>query len=209
MKAIDRVLEIYRSAYSSFPAQVKINDKGEPWLAISKALPWMCDNLVASKPWYSGFFEFRKQNDFLERKGLVTMTQYLSDDERVLFDAVQGAFSTYLYGQYIQATKQGRKPDYGQVTDKVIYRLQRPSTQQEFATALVDFLSQFRNKAMRSAGPQIYSWIHREANWRSARDLALLAVATYTSKKGDALEGEDISIESTPDVEDTDLDLLA
>jgi CRISPR-associated protein Cas8a1/Csx13 len=209
VKAIDRVLKIYQSAYSSFPAQVKISDKGDPWLAISKALPWICDNLVVGKPWFSGFFEFRKQNDFLERKGLITMTEYLSENEQVLFDAVQGAFSAYLRGQHVQATKQGRKIDYGQVTDKVVYRLQRPSTQQEFATALVDFLSQFRSKAMRAAGPQIYAWIHREANWRSARDLALLAVATYTSKKGDALDGAEISIESTPDAEDTDLDLLA
>jgi CRISPR-associated protein Cas8a1/Csx13 len=209
VKVIDRVLKIYQSAYLSFPMQVKTTDKGEPWLAISKTLPWICDNLVANKPWYSEFFEFRKQNDFLERKGLVTMTEYLNENEKVLFDAVQGAFSAYLRGQHVEATRQGRKIDYGQVTDKVVYRLQRPSTQQEFATALVDFLSQFRSKAMRAAGPQIYSWIHREANWRSARDLALLAVATYTSKKGDALDGADISIESTPDAEDTDLDLLA
>jgi hypothetical protein len=34
-------------------------------------------------------------------------------------------------------------------------------------------------------------------------------VATYTSKKGDALDGADISIESTPDAEDADLDLMA
>ena len=50
--------------------------------------------------------------------------------------------------------KQGRPLDYGQVTDKVIYRFQRPSTQQEFATALVDFLSQYRSKAAKGAGPQ-------------------------------------------------------
>jgi len=87
------------------------------------------------------------------------------------------------------------------VTDKVIYRLQRPSTQREFATALVDFLSQFRSKAARAAGPQIFWWIHQESNWRKARDLALLAIATYTSKKGDALDGQEVAIESSVDSE--------
>lgn len=101
-------------------------------------------------------------------------------------------------GQHIQAQKQGRNLDYGQVTDKVIYRLQRPSTQQEFATALVDFLSQFRSKAARGVGSQIYSWIHREANWKQARDLVLLAVATYQSKKGDAFDGADVAKELMP-----------
>ncbi len=193
----DAVLELYDIARQLFPAQIKQTDKGESWLAISKILPWVCDNLVAAKPWYQGFFEFRKRNGVYERKGLVKMTEYLNAEEQVLFDAVQGAFSKYLSGQIQQAQKQGRKLDYGQVTDKVIYRMQRPSTQQEFATALVDFLSQFRSKAGRAVGPQLYHWIHRESNWRQARDLTLLAIATYTSKKDDALEGADVSIESS------------
>jgi hypothetical protein len=91
--------------------------------------------------------------------------------------------------------------DYGQVTDKVIYRFQRPSTQQEFATALVDFLSQFRSKAARDKGPQIFHWVHREENWRRARDLVLLAIATYTSKKGDDLDGVEVPIESSAEPE--------
>lgn len=179
----EEVLELYQSAYYLFPSQVKTTDKGEAWLAVSKALPWIANNLIVNKPWYAEFFEFRKGNQLYERKGLVTMTQdHLNAEERILFDAVQGSFRTYLRGQRQQATKQGRPLDYGQVTDKVIYRLQRPSTQQEFATALVDFLSQHRSKALKAVGPEIYRWIYREVNWRQARDLALLAIATYQGK---------------------------
>ena len=197
----DRDLELYDAAVQLFPAKVKQTDKGETWLAISKVLPWICDNLVAGKVWYAGFFEFRKRNDIYERKGLVKMTQVLAEKENVLFDTVQGAFSAYLRGQHVQASKQGRKLDYGQVTDKVIYRMQRPSTQQEFATALVDFLSQFRSKASRGVGLEVYQWLHGD-NWRQARDLTLLAIATYTSKKGDALDGKDVPIESSDEEEE-------
>ena len=197
----DEILELYNAAIQFFPSKVKQTDKGESWLAISKVLPWICDNLVAEKAWYAGFFEFRKQNDLYEREGLVKMTDVLADKDKTLFDTVQGAFSAYLRGQIVQAQKQGRKLDYGRVTDKVIYRMQRPSTQQEFATALVDFLSQFRSKASRGVGLEVYHWLHGE-NWRQARDLTLLAIATYTSKKGDALDGEDVPIESSPDTED-------
>jgi CRISPR-associated protein Cas8a1/Csx13 len=198
VQASEQVLALYQSAYALFPSQVKTTDKGENWLAISKLLPWICDNLVTAKVWYAGFFEFRKRNDLYERKGLIKMTEHLNADEQVLFDAVQGAFSAYLRGQILQAQKQGRKLDYGQVTDKVIYRLQRPSTQQEFATALVDFLS---SKAARGTGSQIYAWLHREATWRQARDLVLLAIATYQSKKGDALDGVEVPIESSADTD--------
>jgi len=197
----DEILELYDIAEQLFPAKVRVTDKGESWLAISKVLPWISENLVTGKRWYIGFYEFRKRYGMYERQGLVKMTNHLTEDEQILFDAVQGAFSAYLRGQFLQAQKQGRPLDYGQVTDKVIYRLQRPSTQQEFATALVNFLSRFRSKAARSAGAQIYAWIHREGNWRQARDLVLLAIATYTSKKGDALDGTEVPIESNPEAE--------
>jgi CRISPR-associated protein Cas8a1/Csx13 len=197
----DQVLELYNTALQLFPTRVKQTDKGDTWLAISKVLPWFCDNLVAQKVWYAGFFEFQKRNELYERGGLVKMTNTLTDKEKTLFDTVQGAFSAFLRGQIVQAQKQGRKLDYGQVTDKVIYRMQRPSTQQEFATALVDFLSQFRSKASRGVGLEVYQWLHGE-NWRQARDLTLLAIATYTSKKGDALDGQEIPIESSPESEE-------
>jgi len=200
----DQVLELYEIASRLLPPRVKLKQDGEgTWLAESKVLAWISDNLIANKVWYSGFFEFRKANPIYpeDRRGLVVMTEHLNADEKVLFDAVQGAFSAFLRDQIQQAKKQGRPLDYGQVTDKVIYRLQRPSTQQEFATALVDFLSQFRSKAALAAGPQIFWWIHQESNWRKARDLALLAIATYTSKKGDALDGQEVAIESSVDSE--------
>jgi CRISPR-associated protein Cas8a1/Csx13 len=205
----DEILQLYEVARQVFPAKLKQTNQGETWLALSKVLPWICDNLVMAKPWYAGFFEFRKRNPLYERQGLVTMTDYLNPEEKILFDVVQGAFSKYLSGQIKQAQKQGRPLDYGQVTDKVIYRMQRPSTQQEFATALVDFLSQFRSSAARSHGAQIYHWVHREANWRQARDLVLLAIATYTSKKGDALDGAEAPIESSPQAEADDTELFS
>ena len=206
----DQILDIYQSAYYLFPSQVRTTEKGETWLATSKVLPWIASNLVADKSWYANFFEFRKANELYERKGLVKMTEHLTPDEKVLFDAVQGAFRIYLRGQGQQAQKQGRVLDYGQVTDKVIYRFQRPSTQQEFATALVDFLSQYRPKAAKGAGPQIFNWIHREANWKPARDLALLAISTYQSqnpKNGSDNPGTESSPANSADVEEEAFEL--
>jgi CRISPR-associated protein Cas8a1/Csx13 len=202
IEVTDEILQVYESATQFFPPQVKTNDKNEPWLAVSKTLPWICDNLIIDKPWYSGFYEFRKRNVLYERIGLVKMTtNYLNDRERILFDAVQGAFKKYRGKQIQQANNQGRPPDWEQITNKVIYRLQRPSTQQEFASALVDFLSQFRSKSASGMGAEIYTWIHGESQWKQARDLTLLAVATYQSKKGDAVDGEDVSLESSPEIE--------
>jgi hypothetical protein len=63
---------------------------------------------------------------------------------------------------------------------------------------------------MRAVGPQIYHWLHHdEANWRQARDLVLLAIATYTSKKGDALDGAEVPLESSSESEGYSDDLLA
>lgn len=178
----DDALNLYRIAYHNLKPRLRSKQGGERvWLAESKVLAWISDNLIANKVWYSGFFEFRKSNTIYpeDRRGLIVMAEYLNADEQILFDAVQGAFRKYRGQQIDQAKRQGRQPDWEQITNKVIYRLQRPSTQQEFATALVDFLSQFRSKAALSSGAQVFWWLHQESNWRKARDLALLAIATY------------------------------
>lgn len=188
VNADDKVLELFQIADQLFPPRVRQKPNGETWLAISKVLPWIAENLVAGRVWYAGFYEFRKANEIYERRGLVAMTQYLQPHEQVLFDAVKGAFSVYLSRQIEQITDKEKRrftnDEYRRVTDKVIYRFQRPNTQQEFATALVDFLSQFRSKALRAVGPQIYSWIH-SSEWRKARDLAMLAIATYQGRSQD------------------------
>ncbi|MBV5261846.1 type I-MYXAN CRISPR-associated Cas8a1/Cmx1 [Synechococcus moorigangaii CMS01] len=185
VQATNEILEIYQKAWGLFPSVVRKNDKGETWLAQSKVLPWIADNLINGDRWYQGFFEFQKSNDIYQRKGLINMTKIenaLTPQEQTFFDAIQGGFSTFLRGQIEQATKQGRQLDYSQVTKKVIYRFQRPSTQQEFASAVVDFLSQFRSKAARGSGSEIYLWLHHDRQWKKARDLALLAIATYEGK---------------------------
>lgn len=51
-------LELYYMASQLFPVKVRQTDKGESWLAISKILPWLCDNLVVGKSWYAGFLNF-------------------------------------------------------------------------------------------------------------------------------------------------------
>lgn len=188
VRATDEMLSLYESAYALFPAQVRKNDKGETWLALSKILPWIADNLIAKKVWYAGFYEFLKVNELYERMGLMKMTEYLNNDERTLFDAVQGAFQKHRSKQISEANRQGRKPDWEQITNKAVYPLQRPNTQKEFAKALVDFLSRNRSPALRDIGPQVYTWIHRGNNWQQARDLSLLAIVTYGKTKKDSEE---------------------
>lgn len=211
--ASDTVLEIYQSAVSIFPAKV-LTKEDKSWLSLSKVLPWIADNLISSRAWYSGFYEFTKKRAEheviqldgrkvkprlykFEHKGLIKMTEHLQPHEQTLFIAVQGAFRAFRHGQIKQAESQGRKPDWDQITNKVIYRLQRPSTQQEFATALVDFLSQFRSKDSRGVGREIYVWIHGP-EWRKARDLTMLAVATYQGKGKD---GTPEIVETLPEAE--------
>lgn len=143
--------------------------------------------MITGKSWYLGFYEFQKQNELYERKGLVDMSQspYFDALEQKFFDVVQGAYRTYLWKQREQALKQGRQPDYSQITSKVINLLQRPNTQQDFATAMVNFLSRNPNKSIQSVGAEIYQWLHKDNQWKQARDLALLAIASYTGKGKD------------------------
>lgn len=203
VQVTDEILSLYDSASQFFKPQIRKTDKGETWWAESKILPWICDNLISSKPWYFGFYDFYKRNKLYERKGLVSMSKYLDDLEQIFFDAVQGAFSSYLHKQILQAQKQGRQIDYPQVTDKVIHSLQRPNTEPDFAKTIVDFLSRHRSKSTQGVGAEIYQWLHKDNNWKQARDLALLAIASYTGKgkDGNSVIPESILDESNSQVD--------
>jgi len=55
VRASHQVLSVYQSAISLFPSKVKVTDKGVSWLDISKILPWIAENLVNGKTWYTKF----------------------------------------------------------------------------------------------------------------------------------------------------------
>jgi len=215
------ILELYQVALSLFPSKVRVGKDNNSWLALSEVLPWIAANLSANNPWYLSFYDFSKKKIeaktsgkekkirlyIYERMGLISMTKNnIQDNEKFLLDAVQGAFAGYLRKQFdFRKNKLGReltsqevREEFESITDKALYRLQRPTTQQEFATALVDFLSQFRSKAARGLGREIYAWIHGE-EWRKARDLTMLAIATYQGKKKDGVANSEEELVEVPD----------
>lgn len=197
-------LSIFRQAIQAFPVRVLAKKDGEGHYArASSVLAWIADNLIRGKPWYLGFMQFRKQQDQIyadDRRGLRSMTEtQLSNHEQILFQAVQGSFRNYLRIQGEEAKRQGRQNlDYAQVLKKVIYRLQKPATQQEFASAFVQFLSQYPSSQGKGYGLEIYQWLHSDRNrWRQAQDLALLAIITY---QGKSKEDPDIPDQALDDV---------
>jgi hypothetical protein len=120
------------------------------------------------------------------------MTKHLSQEEKLLFDSVSGAFGEFRRKQFKarkdQLKRELRKEEIWDVmsssADKAIYQLQRPNTQSDFARELVNFLSRHRGQAAIGNGLTIYEWLYKnEQSWRQTRDLALLAIATYQSEK--------------------------
>jgi len=140
------------------------------------------------------------------------MTQFLSESERLLFQSVHVAFGTFRVGQFKarsdqmggSLTKEQGWDVAKRSADTAIYRLQRPATQQEFAKALVDFLAQYRPSAAKGEGLEIYAWLHTGDNWRKARDLALLAIATYKKKTLEETGDPDLGVDEIEPEEDSE-----
>lgn len=221
IRVSEEILGLYQSALSLFPSKVRVGKDSNSWLTLSEVLPWIAANLSANNSWYLNFHDFAKRKSEIkangtekkirlyiyERVGLITMTENnIQGNEKILLDAVQGSFAGYLRKQFhFRKNKLGRdltaqevREEFESITEKALYRLQRPTTQQEFAKALVDFLSQFRSKAARGLGREIYAWIHGE-EWRKARDLTMLAIATYQSKKKDGDANSEEELVEIPD----------
>lgn len=64
----DQVLGLYEIASRLLPPRVKLRQDGNgTWLAESKVLAWISDNLIANKSWYNGFLSFAKQIQFIQK----------------------------------------------------------------------------------------------------------------------------------------------
>ncbi|WP_026097619.1 type I-MYXAN CRISPR-associated Cas8a1/Cmx1 [Baaleninema simplex] len=217
IRAKPEMLELYQTARAFFPSRVQVADTEtkRTWLATSKVLAWLAENLILGRPWYCGFFEFQKSENIYksDREGLIKMTDRLTEDEKVVFNAVKGAFSNLLREEILLTQDQGRTFDvesYAKTKKKAIYRLQRHNTKQQFSSALVDFLCRFQSGAATGKGIEIARWIHSDDNWRQARDLALLAIATYKKKSQDSSEKSefgDTASEAESDSEGLEMNL--
>ncbi len=205
----EAVLEQFDIALRCFPPSRRVKkDNGSGSWAKSYIRPLVAENLLERRPWYARFTRLMTAKDdslkspkpircFLkfERGGLHTMTQEITGDEKIIVRAVHEAMRCR-YGRIAAENAKNQAAMKKRMTRE--YERQRlafagAKTADALRYALADLWSRAgSNSVLRESWPHVLPLLSNE-KWQLARDLALLALASYQGKENiDLTEAEEI-----------------
>jgi CRISPR-associated protein Cas8a1/Csx13 len=170
----------------------------EPFWSDSVVRPLIAENLALGRPWYTGFTRlmtsmnpatdkpYRNQLSF-ERKGLHDMIadpkMWDHDGEKLVVQAVHEAMRMR-YGQIADENKgnpAGMKNRMERFRERLRLSLAGAKLEADVRFALMDLFSRgVNNSVLRDGWATILPVIRRD--WQLARDLGLLALASYAGK---------------------------
>lgn len=181
----------------------KTVEREEYFWADSMVRPVVAENLALGRPWYSGFarlmtaIESRKKlvRDKVERKGLKVMTERMPWDyegEAVLVRAVHTAIGNHL-GRIRHETDGNRplsratKNRWDRFKERLRLSLTGAKTSEQCRNALcVLFAGSAHNPDLTKKWREVLPLLLED--WQKARDLSLLALASYGGSAGQTVE---------------------
>nr|AHZ45661.1 putative CRISPR-associated protein [uncultured bacterium] len=194
----ERGLRLFEAALAVLPPRVRPRAEGEAhFWADSVARPLIADNLARGRRWYEGFHTLmtargggggplrHRLHD--ERGGLRAMTtdpDFLTDPERVLVRAVHEAIRNNL-GRIYDETDRGRpvspatRNRWKRFRERLRLSLVGARTADQCRNALCTLFGNAGTLKELQGGWQVLLPMLRDRGWPLARDLALLALASY------------------------------
>ncbi len=184
------------------PTTDKKTGKEGFWISPSVARGIVADNVAAGAPWYDGFADYMARESFktsllYERKGLSEMVeraQFDQEAERLLVQACHEAWRRRMGALAERARRENI--DFGRLVNRERERFRVSLSRCKNAATLRETLTDFWARA--GSIPELQThWQDMLSllgdQWRKARDLAMLALASYQPASGEeeqALETE-------------------
>jgi len=206
-----RVCKNYQICKAVLPDRVVVKAKAEEgsFIATSFAREMIAENLARGYSWYAGFAEQVNSNEQFkqlcyERGGLneMVMKTEMDDRERWFVQACHEAIR-FTYGRLSQKTQ-----DRGEFTnfDRENIRIRTGLTRCKNAESFREFITSFWARAGRIPTLQehwddLMDLVMDSKEWKKARDLALLALASY--------KGKERQEELQDELDEDDVDLIA
>jgi CRISPR-associated protein Cas8a1/Csx13 len=201
VEANSEVCENYQISCNWFSDRV-LPGKNGGFVASSFAREIIAENLAKNQPWYAGLSEKVNSNELFEkltyeRGGLYQMTQKAKYDERdQLFVQVCHEAIKFTYGQISKNTKPGedRGARFERATVKMRTGLSRCKSAESFREFITDFWSRAgRLPTLQNHWVELMEFVTNKKQWKKARDLALLALASYKKEEKEKEEEEEVS----------------
>jgi CRISPR-associated protein Cas8a1/Csx13 len=202
----ESVLDLYHDLMQRLPARIMMRSSaakehggGEGIFATTSALRgFIAENLAAGKRWFSGFatattsekkprfIHYYRAQDNLgalypdEREGLIAMLNYLEEAEAILVRSVHVALR-HRFGAIAAETDntQTKKNRWRSEWERRRLAFAGSKTAEQVRAALADLWSRGGQNQELKAGWEKVLPLLRPEHWQAARDLALVALASY------------------------------
>lgn len=208
VEASYRTCRNYRICREQMSEKIMVKNKAEEgsFIVTSFARELIAENLARNRDWYAGFGDWINSNERFqqltyERGGLYQMVVQAEMDprERWFVEACHEAIR-FTYGRLAERTKdRGELANFDRENVRIRTGLTRCKNAETFREFITDFWSRAgRLPTLQEHWDELMAFVMDPKQWRKARDLALVALASYKSK-----EKEDIPI-SSPELEDLD-----
>lgn len=217
LDVFDRISRTLPARLLAKPTSEDEESDGGYFVATSALRAFVTDNLAAGRPWFAGFatattggkkprfihyYRDRDNHGALypeEKKGLTIMNETLDDAEKALVTSVHTAIRQR-FGRIFQETEQlpaqTRKNRFAGERERWRLAFAGAKTHDQIRGALASLWSLAGpNQELRDSWQQIVPLL-RPKHWQAARDLALVALASYRSASPlENATSEDLSAE--------------
>jgi CRISPR-associated protein Cas8a1/Csx13 len=202
----DHQLNRYASAVASLGSRIFTNEEGVSHWIDSVVRPLVADNLALGRPWYQDFTRLMVANDGrgrpirdqlrFEQGGLQTMISdpnALTEAERILVCSMHQAIRNNL-GRIRQETdgsrplSQATKNRWKRFRERLRLALVGAKTSDQCRNAICTLFANAGVLKELKDGWQIVVPMLRDSRWMFARDLALLALASYARQDEDSTD---------------------
>ncbi len=202
----DHQLNRYARAVASLGSRILTNEEGESHWVDSVVRPLVADNLALGRPWYQDFTRLMATNDArgrpirdqlrFEQGGLHTMISdpnALTEPERVLVCSMHQAIRNNL-GRIRQETdgdrplSQATKNRWKRFRERLRLALVGAKTSDQCRNAICTLFASAGVLKELKDGWQVVVPMLRDSRWMFARDLALLAFASYARQEEESID---------------------
>lgn len=188
-------LSFFSFAFSALRNKFVVKEDESWYVQTSTARGLIAGNIAADRPWHTNFHTIMLSKKIaratrFDRRGLHEMieseeTIWPDSAEKLFVEAIHNALRNRYGALAARASAKGEKIPFDREFERIRTSLMRAKNSQTMRAELADlFVRGGINKSLQQNWPQLLD-LFSGKDWQKARDLALLALASYAGKGAD------------------------
>lgn len=196
-------LNIFNLALRSLASMPYVKEDGTFYIHTSIPRGLIADNIASNRDWFKGFYTLMCSKDLarivsFERRGLNEMIEksiWTYESDRFFVESIHKAIRNRYGALAARAKQKGEPARFDREFERIRSSLMRAKNGQTLRAELADIFARGGvNKSLQQHWSELLS-LFTGPDWQKARDLALLALASYSGQGVDEIGNETLGEE--------------